>query len=158
MAARRPNGRGVRLHRNYSVDEAARAVGVGKGTVRRWTKAGLPTIADRKPILILGSELIDFLKSRRLPKQRCRLDECYCFSCRAPRRPAFDSVEYMPLTPTSGNLGALCAVCTTVMHKRISTASLAALEAILSVTITQADQPISKSDEPCLNDHFERES
>ena len=157
MAARRPNGRGVRLHRNYSVDEAARAVGVSKGTMRRWTKAGLPTIADRKPILILGSDLLGFIKLRRLPKQRCRLDECYCFSCRAPRRSAFDAVEYMPLTPTSGNLRALCAVCTTVMYKRISMASLAALEAILNVTITQADRPIVKCDEACLNDHFERE-
>ena len=64
----------------------------------------------------------------------------------------------MPLTPTSGNLRALCAECSTVMHKRIAMSKLAALEAIVSVTIKQADRPISKSDEPCLNDHFKRES
>jgi hypothetical protein len=158
MATRRPSSRGVRRHRNYTVDGAARAVDVSKGTVRRWMKAGLPAITDRKPILILGSDLIDFLKSRRQPTQRCQPDECYCFSCRAPKRPAFDAVEYMPLTPTGGNLRALCAECSTVMHKRVSTASLTALEAILDVTIRQADRPLSKSKEPCLHDHLERES
>jgi hypothetical protein len=157
MSSRRPNWRGVRRHRSYSVDEAARTVDVGKGTVRRWTKTGLPAITDRKPALILGSDLIDFIKSRRQPKQRCQLDELYCFACRAPRRPAFNAVEYVPLTPTGGNLRALCARCSTVMHKRVSTASLAALKAILSVAVTQADKPISERDEPCLNDNFERE-
>jgi DNA-binding XRE family transcriptional regulator len=158
MATRRPNWRGVRRHRSYSVDEAARTVDVSKGTVRRWTKTGLPAITDRKPTLILGSDLIDFIKSRRQPKQRCQLDECYCFACRAPRRPAFNEVEYVPLTSTSGNLRALCIKCSTVMHKRVSTAILAVLGAIVSVTIKQADKPISKSDGPCLNDNFERET
>ena len=53
MSSRRPNWRGVRRHRSYSVDEAARTVDVAKGTVRRWTKAGLPAITDRKPALTL---------------------------------------------------------------------------------------------------------
>jgi hypothetical protein len=156
MATRRPNWRGVRRHRSYSVDEAARTVDVGKGTVRRWTKTGLPAITDRKPTLILGSDLIDFIKSRGSPSSAVSRTKCYCFACRAPRRPAFNAVEYVPLTPTSGNLRALCTM-STVMHKRVSTASLAALQAILSVTVTQADKPISKSDGPCLNDNFERE-
>jgi hypothetical protein len=35
------DGRGIKLHRNYTVDEAARALGCSKGTVRRWLKIGL---------------------------------------------------------------------------------------------------------------------
>ena len=31
----------INIHRGYSLDEVARARGVTKGTVRRWTKSGL---------------------------------------------------------------------------------------------------------------------
>ena len=60
--ARRSSSRGVKLHWNYSVEEAARATGNCKGTVRRWLKDGLPAITDQKPLLILGGDLIDYLK------------------------------------------------------------------------------------------------
>ena len=157
MATRRPSRRAVKLHRNYTVDEAARVLGISKGTVRRWVKTGLAAITDRKPILILGGDLIAFIDARLATKQRCQLDECFCFSCRAPRQPAFDAVEFVPLTATSGNLRALCETCATVMHKRLSTAKLAALRAILDVTIRQASEPIVKSTDTCLIEHLERE-
>ena len=124
---RSPSWRRIRLHRNYTVDEAARALGVAKGTVRRWLKVGLPSIADRRPLLILGVDLVGFLRARRAKKATCRLDECYCFSCRAPRRPAFNAVEFIPLTSKGGNLRALCEECSTVMHKRVSTTPLRVL-------------------------------
>jgi len=74
MATRRPSRRAVKLHRNYTVDEAARVLGISKGTVRRWVKTGLAAITDRKPILILGGDLIAFIDARLATKQRCQLD------------------------------------------------------------------------------------
>lgn len=156
--ARRANRRAVKLHRNYTVDEAARVLGVAKGTVRRWLKSGLPAIADRKPILILGADLNDFLDRRASPRQRCRPDECFCFSCRAPRKAAFGAAEYFPITATGGNLRALCIECTTVMRKRVSLAKLDALKAVLAVTIVQADEPINNGAKACLNNHLEQET
>ncbi|MCO5161270.1 MAG: helix-turn-helix domain-containing protein [Mesorhizobium sp.] len=135
MAGHRLDRRKVRIHRSYTIDEAARTLGTAKGTVRRWIDNGLPAIRDRKPILILGDDLIDFLVARRKPSQKCRLHECFCFTCRQPRAPAFGEVEFHPLTPTSGNLRALCEECTTVMHKRVAVAQLGALGALVTVTI-----------------------
>jgi excisionase family DNA binding protein len=63
--ARNPNRRSIKIHRNYTVEEAARATGCAKGTIRRWIKSGaLPAITDRKPNLVLGGDLFDYLKAR----------------------------------------------------------------------------------------------
>jgi hypothetical protein len=127
----------INIHRGYSVDEVARARGVTKGTVRRWTKSGLPAITDQKPLLILGEDLVEFLGMRKAPSQRCSPFECYCVKCRAPRMPAGNMAEYVPLAPKTGNLRAICPVCFRLMHKRIRWDGLEPLRKVLTVTITQ---------------------
>jgi len=153
MAKGRANHRGIKRHRSYTVDEAARALNVAKGTVRRWQKAGLPSIRDQQPALILGDDLIDYLATRRPQKQSCKLDECFCFSCRAPRPAAGRMADVTTNGTTTGNLRALCATCLTVMHKRLSVSKISELQRLLDVTITQAAPRLSEHLSPCLNDH-----
>ena len=136
MAAKRLRIRLVKRHRSYSFDEAARTLGVAKGTVRRWVSAGLPVMTDQRPYLILGADLIDFLEKRTSRRQKCRLPECFCFRCRAPRMPAFSAVEFFG-RGSSGNLRALCECCSTVMHKRVATAKLGELRKLVDVTLMQ---------------------
>lgn len=173
--------RRIKVHWNYTVDEAARALSVSKGTVRRWIKAGLPALADQRPVLLLGTDLLDFFKARSTPKQKCQQNECYCVKCRAPRSPAEGIAEFVPLTSTSGNLRALCPECTSLMHKRIGIIALDALERILDVKRLPAEAPrhdsrpkgtkssvgneayalvsrrITDIPSPSLNDHFTQE-
>jgi excisionase family DNA binding protein len=127
----------VKTHRPYTVDEAAKTLGVGKPTVRRWIKGGLYALTDRKPWLIQGGDLIDFLKARRTRRQKCQPDECFCVKCRVPRKPAGCMAEYVPLAFKTGNLRAICPVCFRLMHKRIRCDALEALRKVLTVTITQ---------------------
>jgi excisionase family DNA binding protein len=158
MAKRRPNWRAIKIHHNYTVDEAARALGVAKITVRRWIKdKGLPVLQDRKPVLILGGDLIDFGAARARPKQRCGFGELYCVKCRAPRGPAGGMVEYLPLHSDGGNLRAICGVCETLMHRRVSLRQLSDWEAILEVSRAQALPHLMKQTDPCLNDHLHEE-
>jgi hypothetical protein len=138
---RRTGWRAVKSHESYTVEEAARNQGVAKGTVRRWLKTGLPSLNEKRPRIILGGDLVDFLKGREKPKQTCKPEECYCFKCRAPRKPAFGEAEYQPITSTNGQLIALCGDCTTVMHKRVSLATLDALKGILKISIRQQAKP-----------------
>jgi hypothetical protein len=135
--AKRPDPRGLKKHRNYTVDEAARCLNTAKGTIRRWIKSGLPCLTDQKPFLILGPDLIAFLNARRKTRQKCALDEAFCFSCRAPRKAAGGMADFTPMTPKTGDLSALCDACGTMMHKRVSTSALPAIRAVLDVSIRQ---------------------
>ena len=152
-----PGKRGVKIHRNYTVEEAARVLGVAKITVRRWIKGGLPALTDRKPTLILGSDLAQFLSERKTARQACQPHECFCVKCRRPRRPAADMAEFIPLTPILGNLRAICPTCGTLMHRRIRREALEPLLGILDLTFAKAPPRIRERDDPSSNDHLQRE-
>jgi len=88
MKKRHPNHRLVKIHRAYIVEEIASLFGMHKNTVRHWIKDGLNTIDDKRPMLILGHVLVEFLKARRVKnKQPCKPGELYCVRCRAPETP-----------------------------------------------------------------------
>ena len=155
---KRLNPRRVKIHRSYTVEEVARLFGVHKTTVRGWLKDGLPRIDGRRPILILGRELARFLHARReRRRQRCRAGELYCFRCRAPRPYAPRTADYLPLSPSSGNLRATCADCGTRMYRRVALHKLAAVVGDLQVALPQAQQRIAEGADPSLNSHLERE-
>jgi hypothetical protein len=148
----------VKLHRNYTVEEAAMLFRVHKNTVRGWLKSGLPSIDGRRPILILGRQLASFIHARReYKRQRCRVGEFYCFRCRAPRTSAARRADYLPVTPSSGNLMARCSECGTRMYRRVSLRRLATVVGDLQVLLPQAQQRITECADPCLNCDLERE-
>ena len=152
--AKQPNHRLIKIHRNYSVEEAARSLNVGKPTVRRWIKNGLPTVGGRGPTLMLGSEIREYLERQRSQAKRpCPRGHMYCFKCRAHRPPAGRMAEYAAITATSGNLTGLCGDCFTVMNRQTKAVDLVRLWADLEVTETRPSLHISASPSPSLNDN-----
>ncbi len=153
--ARKANWRALRIHRSYTVNEAARTLCVGKPTVRRWIKAGLPIIDDQKPMMILGRDLLGYLKARKKPKKSCNLDQCFCFKCCEPRMGAYQEAEIVSIVPSSANIRMLCERCATIMHKRMSWTQIEALTEILTVSASQALKHLIEAAQPCLNVHYE---
>jgi excisionase family DNA binding protein len=136
---RRPNGRLIKIHRTYTVEEAALTLGVHRNTIRTWIKDRLPTVDRRRPLLILGRDLRAYLDGKgRKRKQPCQPGELYCVRCRSPKPPAGGMLEYVPLTRCIGNLRGLCPDCCTLIHRRVSFGKLGTFEAIPGVTITVA--------------------
>ncbi|MEQ1902291.1 MAG: helix-turn-helix domain-containing protein [Devosia sp.] len=157
-ARRRPNHRLVKIHRSYTVDEASKALGVAKETIRRWLKRGaLPALTDRIPTLILGGDLSDFLQARSAKRPKLPVHQCYCFKCRGPRAPALGMADYIPRTHTTGTLRALCEACLTVMNKVVSASAIAELEAVVELSIQQAEQHLIDTSQSCLNDNSHEE-
>jgi len=118
MSGRRADPRAIKLHRSYSVPEAARVLGVHKNSIRGWIKAGLPTLDKSRPTLMLGSEMRAWLEKRqKAAKRPSQPGTIYCFKCRANKAPALGMVEYRASNPISGNLNALCVDCGTMMFR-----------------------------------------
>ena len=156
MRKRRPNPRLAKIHRNYTVEEVAGLFGIHRNTVREWVKRGLPTSDGRRPMLILGRDLVAFLSARRAKNKRtCKPGELYCVRCRAPRAPAGDMVDYVALTATLGNLAAICSVCETMIYRRVSLAKLTHVCGKLDVTMPQALERIGERAQPTVDSDLE---
>ena len=152
------NPRLAKLHRAYTTEEAARLFGVHRNTVRAWIGRGLPTVDDRRPVLVLGSHLAAFLQARRTANKRpCGPGEIYCLRCREPRQPTGGAVTYRQLTTTQGSLVGVCGCCGAGLNRRVSLAKLPLVSAGLTVTLPQAREHIDESPLPSLNSDFMQE-
>ena len=122
---RRVSAARVKRNRSYTLEEAAEQVGVTVQTIRAWVKRGLPVLSARRPYLVLGVDLIDFVKNRSAPRtRRLRIGEFHCLSCKAPRKPAFGIADYVPITPLRGRLEAFCETCGIGCHRFVSAAQI----------------------------------
>lgn len=157
MGRYRPKRRAIRKHRSYTTEEAGRALGVAKGSVRRWMKAGLPHLADQRPFLILGADLIAFLAERDRPKRRCALHELFCFRCHEAKSAAAGMIDFTPYTTKVGTISGLCDTCETLMHKKFSTSKLGLLCLVADVSFPQGDPRIDIITNAGCNDHLEKE-
>ncbi len=158
MAAARPNPRLAKIHRSYTVDEIAKLYGVHRNTVRAWIARGLPTVDQRRPWLVLGAHLSEFLQARRTAAKRtCRPGEIYCLRCREPRNPAGGAVRYRPITATLGSLEGVCGCCGAGLNRKASLAKLRQVLGELAVTMALDHEHIGDSQEPSLNCDFKED-
>jgi hypothetical protein len=146
MGRRSPNPRRIKIHLNYTVDEVARVLKVSKGTVRNWLKHGLVALNDRKPILILGPVLRQFLEDRRAKAKRpCPPGFIYCLRCRAPKPPALQMAEYLPRNGKTGNLRGICPDCGSLIHRGVALAKIDAIRGNLEIPLSEAHRRIGES-------------
>jgi len=157
MKRRHPNHRHVKIHRNYTVEEIAQLFGKHKNTVRNWLRDGLKSIDDRRPALVLGADLIAFLKLRREKSKRpLKPGEMYCLKCRGSVRPAGKMAEWVHVTEASANLRGICPGCVSLIHRRVSLANIAAAIGDLEVTPEPVERHIRGVTKPSLNCDFRK--
>jgi hypothetical protein len=155
MGARKHNHRLVKIHRTYTVEEMVTLLDVHRNTARRWITEGLATIDCRRPLLVKGSVLADFLKDRRANSKRpCMPGQLYCLRCRAPKRPAESKVVYQAFTFERGNLLGVCPDCAARLCRRVSLAKMAGAIGDLHVTFPLAEEHIGESSHPSLHCDF----
>jgi DNA-binding XRE family transcriptional regulator len=123
--AKRTSYRALRAARSYTLEEAAKALGVSQGTIRSWVKKGLPIMNDQRPYLILGESLKDFRQAQTVKrKSTLQAAELYCLGCKAPRTPMGMLVDCIPQTATTARLMGLCEVCGGTCNRMISRARI----------------------------------
>lgn len=127
----------AKIHRSYTVEEAAELYEVHKRTVRNWIKSGLPVYNELRPLLILGTDLRLFLRKHRVGnKRQCKSSEIYCLKCRAPRTPISDSMNFIQLPGGTGRVFAICSECGSKVNKFFSWRRLETVRSELLVEST----------------------
>lgn len=132
---RRPDWRLIKTLRSYTIDEVACVLRVHRNSVRYWIKqCGLPVLAERRPHLIHGADLVAFLKGRRAARrQKCGPGQFFCMKCRQPRAPMGGMVDYEPITYLRGSFIGKCPACETLMRRFVSRAQLDRIGRELSI-------------------------
>lgn len=152
MSRKRADPRMVKVHRSYSVSEAAATLKVHPNTVRSWPAKGLEPIDRGKPMLFSGLMLRAFLVREREGRKRpCPSGTIFCCRCREPRTPALRMVDYLPISETSGNLSAICDTCGALMFRLVRLDSLDAAMPGISVQIAEASSRLKGRAEPSDN-------
>ena len=150
---RRPNWRRIKTLRTYTIDEAAKALGVHRNSIRHWIKkSGLRAFTDRRPHLIQGGDLVIFLRERRAAsRRRCGPGQFYCLKCRRPQRSAEGMVDYEPMTASRGALVGICPGCGTLMRRFITAARLAAVAGDCDIRSTHRHESLKDTSPPRLD-------
>ena len=134
----------AKIHWSYSLGEAADLLGVHKNTVREWIKHGLPVINERRPFLILGADLRDYLLKRQNKRKRpCPSGTIYCVRCREPKIPFAKLLDYRQITDTKGDLTGLCPDCESDIHQFVSLNKLEQIKQYFDVSMPQVGKHIS---------------
>lgn len=129
---RKPDLRRIRPTKTYTLPDIALTLGRGTATVRRWVGSGLPTLDDQKPALILGADLLTWLKLRwDARKHKCAPNQMYCMRCRMPRKAKIGSVVPHPRNEKTTTIKARCQSCGTRMNKACAQSKTEEFVAIL---------------------------
>ena len=151
------NLRLIKRNYTYFISEIADLFQLHPNAVRRWIRAGLRTVDDRRPHLVHGGDLIDFLEARQAQrKQKCAADEFYCCRCRRPKRPLFNRVDIRIRNETRVNLSGVCGSCGAPMYRA---GSVARIEEYRQTFITQTagEGRISGCSEPTVMCHLDED-
>lgn len=134
--ARRVSARRVKIHSQYTYEQAADLLGRSVQTVRQWRDLGLQVLDSQKPHLILGFALKDFLNKRaNKPERRLARDQFLCMTCNKAKRASGGMADYQPYTDLRGRLEVLCETCLGPCGKFASPALCAELAPVLTITI-----------------------
>lgn len=136
---------------SYSIHEIAELFRIHRGTVRQWIKEGLPIIDNRKPYLVLGSDLKEFIKKRQgNRKTRCNANELYCCKCRKPQTSWNNLVDLKILNERRFLIMGICIQCNTRTNKLSSLKKLDDIKGIFDVQ-TIHDQDLIGFDPSIVN-------
>jgi len=121
--SKRANPMAVKAALSYEIGEAALALGKTPATIRNWIKDGLPVMSSRKPYLISGEAIREYLRAKyKAAKRPLGPDKLYCPRCRDGRPPVDMAATISPLTARTSLLKGICSHCGGICTRMISKA------------------------------------
>lgn len=108
--------KGIFCHRSYTIEELSLLLGKNQKTLLRWIDNGLRIVPEsKKPILIMGFDLKEFLKKKSIKKKvKLNRNQFYCLSCKSAVYAKRGSIEKL----TNRKIG-ICCVCSSKIGRII---------------------------------------
>ncbi|PMN12903.1 hypothetical protein BCT39_08950 [Vibrio lentus] len=145
--AKKLNPNKSKIHRSYTMEEVASLYSVNKRTVQNWIQDGLSVIKEKKPFLILGTELRIFIRQKnKSRKRKCKQHELYCFRCRKASLVEPTSIHFLRESHGTGRVFGECIQCGSKVHKFYSLRNEEALKAALYKEIADSTKTHSLDD------------
>lgn len=149
--AKKLNPNKSKIHRSYTIEEVASLYSINKRTVQNWIQDGLSVIKEKKPFLILGTDLRIFIRLKnKSRKRKCKPHELYCFRCKKASMVQANSIHFLRETHGTGRVFGECIQCGTKVHKFYSLRNEEALKVALHKEITDSTKTHSLDDCPSL--------
>jgi len=112
------NTRVIKQKRSYSTQEISDLFGVHVATVQSWYGSGLKKIDDKRPAVVFGELLANFLnKKNKKGKRRCGIDEFFCCKCKNPRKSEKNKVHIKVVSIKRVMIVGICERCGTKMNR-----------------------------------------
>lgn len=123
--SKRANPMAVKAALTYEINEAAIVLGKSPATIRNWIKDGLPVMSSKKPYLLSGADIRDYLRAKnKAAKTPLKPNELYCLSCRAARVPHKLEVCISEISPKTWLLKGVCGHCGATSTRMVSSAKV----------------------------------
>jgi len=117
----------IKSKRSYNSTEASALLGVNRKTFKRWIKCEGLKVIERNvsPILIMGADLTEFIKNKRLRRKiPIKGEEFFCLKCRKSVKAENGSEQIIKTGKTIGKDNheqlrkvGICEVCGTKINK-----------------------------------------
>jgi hypothetical protein len=139
---KRSNPMAVKAALTYDINEAALALGKTPATIRNWIKDGLTVMSSRKPYLILGAAIQEYLRAKyKAAKRPLGPDQLFCPSCGAGRRPLAMAVTISPMASSTSLLRGVCASCQGGCTRMIANRKAHDFAAVFTITQDGDNEP-----------------
>lgn len=118
---KRANPMAVKAALTYTVEEAAQAFRKNPATIRNWIKDGLPVMSSRKPYLMSGAALREYLRKKyHTAKRPLAAGELYCLHCKKGQKPVDMTVSLSQIGPKTSLLRGACDACDGTATRMVS--------------------------------------
>lgn len=145
---RRYDPRRALPHLSYTREQLAETFDVALTTIWLWMKKGLRPIDGRRPYLFAGGDVRKFLQGHNKPRQPTGPGEIFCVACKRATQPAGGVADFVPLSPTNGNIVGRCPKCSRRIFQRIRKDEIARRFRNLTVRYEDAAVPVNTDSEP----------
>ncbi len=139
---KRANPMAVKAALTYDINEAALALDKTPATIRNWHKDGLVVMSSRKPFLISGAAIQEYLRARyKAAKRPLGPDQLFCPSCRAGRKPWAMAVTITPMASSTSLLKGVCESCASGCTRMIANRNVDTFAAVFTITKEADSEP-----------------